>query len=79
MFSTDKYNFDLNNTSNKLFISGHKGRHPIEYHHWVYDNLKEIDYIAAGDEGVFRQMYFERIYNGLKNNPGMVHKWWWNK
>ncbi len=76
---TDKYNFDLNNTSNKLFISGHKGRHPIEYHHWVYDNLKEIDYIAAGDEGVFRQMYFERIYNGLKNNPGMVHKWWWNK
>jgi hypothetical protein len=41
--------------------------------------LKEIDYIAAGDEGVFRQMYFERIYNGLKNNPGMVHKWWWNK
>lgn len=74
---TNKYDFDLNGPQNKMFIPGHRGRHPKEYLQWLLRELMEIDRTSNGDKEIFMKLYKEKIWDSLKKEPGMVHKWWW--
>ena len=61
----------------------HRGRHPNDYHRWVYKNMKDI-VNEIGDYGVkyqdeFVEMFKERVIQPVLERPEMVRKIFWER
>jgi hypothetical protein len=71
-----KYGLGLDEPWNKELMQ-HLGRHPDEYHEFVLNAMREADLAARGDVTRFLQEFEMRVKSVVRNNPGMLRKWWW--
>lgn len=74
---TDKYNLDLNGKWN-IQAMEHHGRHATEYHRAMYEQLKNIDNIANGDVGLFKEL-FDKVKKTVMQNPKALYKAFWKE
>jgi len=70
------YRLKLNGSWNKIDIP-HQGSHAEEYHRWAYNQLRNIDQIAAGDQAKFLELFDEFIRTPLENNPLIIRREWY--
>jgi RHS repeat-associated protein len=78
----EKYGLDLDDAWN-IRSTPHRGRHPNDYHRWVYKNMKDI-VNEIGDYGVkyqdeFVEMFKERVIQPVLERPEMVRKIFWER
>jgi len=52
----ERAGMSLNDPANKLFVIGHKGPHPEQYHQEVYDRLNDAIKLCAGPDECRRQL-----------------------
>ncbi len=71
-----KYGLSLNGNWNKMELL-HRGRHPGNYHSWVFENMKMIDKIACGDADMFIGLFNELVIDPVVSNPMLLRKAGW--
>ncbi len=72
---TSKYGLDLNDDWNKKLLP-HQGRHPNDYHQYVFERMRKIDDIAKGDKDKFIAL-FNELKKEISENPDMLYKKYW--
>lgn len=71
-----KYGLDLDGDWNKEVME-HLGRHPNEYHDFVLEMMRQIDYEAAGDQQRFLELFDTYVKQVIIRNPGLLRKPGW--
>lgn len=72
----NKYGLDLNGDWNKSVMK-HLGRHPNEYHEFILQTLRQIDFEAAGDKQRFLELFNVYIKQVVLDNPELLRKSGW--
>jgi RHS repeat-associated protein len=70
----ERAGMSLQDKANKVFVVGHKGKHSVEYHEYVYDYLRNAVRGAADQAeyaSALRQALGE-LRDQIQNNPGML-------
>ena len=68
-----KYDLDLQGEWNIEKLP-HQGRHPNEYHKFVYQQMKTIDMMPDMNQGRFINQFEQRVKAPIRNNPEMLYK-----
>jgi RHS repeat-associated protein len=71
-----KYGLNVNDNWNKAILP-QSGKHPIQYHDFVLDELRKIDAIANGNKEHFLKLFEERIVQPIRQNPDRLYKTGW--
>ncbi len=70
----EKAGMSLQDAANEVYVVGHKGRHAVEYHEYVYDYLRNAGRGAADQAeyaSALRQALGE-LGDQILNNPGIL-------
>ena len=73
-----KYDLDLNGEWNIEQLP-HQGRHPNEYHKFVYQQMKKIDMMPQMNRGRFIIQFEQRVKTPIRSNPDMLYKNYWQQ
>lgn len=73
-----KYDLDLNGEWNIEKLP-HQGRHPNEYHKFVYQQIKKIDMMPDMNQRRFINQFEQRVKVPIRNNPDMLYKKFWQQ
>ena len=68
-----KYGLDLDGDWNKEVME-HLGRHPNEYHDFVLEMMRQIDFEAAGDQQRFLELFDTYVKQVIIRDPGLLRK-----
>jgi len=71
-----KYDLDLDGEWN-LERLPHQGRHPNEYHKFVYQQMEIIDMMPDMNQRRFINQFEKRVKVPIRNNPDMLNKKFW--
>lgn len=74
---TDKYELDLSGEWNTEVLP-HQGRHPNEYHQWMYDKIQKIDQMPNMNQQRFIEEFNIKVIQPVKEHPEMLYKNYWN-
>ncbi len=75
----NKYGLSLDDAWN-IRLMKHLGRHPNDYHDWIYQTMKVIDIELGGSPEMadeFMKLFEERIIQPVLENPSMLRKLFW--
>jgi len=67
---------DVADTWNLVDIK-HRGRHPAEYHKWVYDNMVRADAVAAGDSVTILALFKSWVTDVVAADPSITRLAYW--
>lgn len=73
-----KYGLDLNGAWNKKYLP-HKGRHPNEYHEFVYNKMIQATNEAGLDKDKFLTLYKKYVIDPVTKNPALLTKKGWGR
>lgn len=73
-----KYDLDINSEWNIGKVP-HQGRHPNEYHKFVYQQMKTIDMMPDMNQIKFINQFEQRVKVPIRNNPDMLYKKFWQQ
>ena len=71
-----KYDLDLDGEWN-LERLPHQGRHPNEYHKFIYQQMEIIDMMPDMNQRRFINQFEKRVKVPIRNNPDMLNKNFW--
>ncbi len=71
-----KYGLSLNGAWNKA-IMPHLGRHPNEYHSFVYSMMQKASKKAGKNKDEFLKLFDEYVRQPVVNNPEILRKSGW--
>jgi hypothetical protein len=71
-----KYGLSLNGSWNKQSLP-HLGRHPNEYHAFVYNMMRKASSEAGSNKDKFLQLFNKYVKQPVSNNPEMLRKSGW--
>lgn len=73
-----KYGLKLGGSWNKAALP-HLGRHPKEYHDFVYEGMQRASLQAGNDKAKFLKLFDEYIKQPVIKNPNLLRKAGWEK
>ncbi|MDX6187749.1 AHH domain-containing protein [Flavobacterium sp. Fl-318] len=71
-----KYGLSLNGSWNKALMP-HLGRHPNDYHKFVYKAMQEASAKAGNNKEQFIKLFNESVTQPVLQNPGLLRKSGW--
>jgi A nuclease family of the HNH/ENDO VII superfamily with conserved AHH len=75
---TDPLGLNLTKDAWNLLRIPHGSSHTVEYHQWVYDNMKKASDEALGNPEVFKALFTDWVTEVVRKDPTITRRDYWS-